>query len=126
MKVSELEGARLDYAVAKALGYVQKTLEITREVAWFEDSGFKFVDTVKDWHPSEKWEQGGPIIDRDHISIRHRDSVNFSPVPDEWSALCSSFAMWGQTALMAAMRAKVVSVYGDTLPDGFFDGATPA
>jgi hypothetical protein len=85
MKVSELSGAQLDWAVAKAEGFTPKT---------------------RIFKPSTDWEQGGPIIERERIRLDPRgvwvaghDSSN-----DEYL---------GPTPLVAAMRCYVASKLGN-------------
>ena len=94
MKTSELTGAALDRAVHQA---------------WCEgachDEPFPSYST--------DWAQGGPIIERERISL-------FEDVND-WSAKASiDHPLWdkrwaGPTPLIAAMRCFVASKLGDTI-----------
>ena len=59
-KVSELEGALLDAAVAKAEGYELDSDGDNRTV---RDNG----GAPSRWRPSTDWTQGGPIIEREEI-----------------------------------------------------------
>lgn len=94
IKTSELTGAALDWAVAKSEGYTGTALE-SRTGEWYT--------------PSTDWAQGGPIIEREKITLQ--------PVvrPDGWVARtqkCDS--VWeGQYPLIAAMRCYVASKLGD-------------
>ena len=97
MKTSELTGAALDWAVAKCEGinYVK------------DDVRFRGAYARK---YSTDWAQGGPIIEREKISVWARD--------DEWAA--ESFVpnqqgleCVGPTPLIAAMRCYVASRLGD-------------
>ena len=99
MKTSELTGAALDWAVAKCEGinYVK------------DDVRFRGAYARK---YSTDWAQGGPIIEREKISVWARD--------DEWAA--ESFVpnqqgleCVGPTPLIAAMRCYVVSKLGDEI-----------
>jgi hypothetical protein len=103
MKTSELQGAALDWAVAKCEG---------NDGVWYE--------TDKDpmpFTPSTNWPQGGPIIEQKRIDSYYNG---------EWNACCRSDQnghpdYWeGPTLLIAAMRCYVASRLGDdvTLPDG--------
>ena len=100
MKVSELTGAALDWAVAECEG-------------------------LDYWHPeigpaqpeySTDWAQGGPLIEREEISI----SREFASGRIEWAAWtpapirddAEAFG-YGPTPLIAAMRCYVASVLGD-------------
>jgi hypothetical protein len=96
IKVSEMTGAALDWSVAKCEGLLH-------------DDG-----TVSDyWQPSELWEQGGPIIEREIAKIeRFSDSL--------WEATAftknaQDFVQRGTTSLTAAMRCYVASKLGDTI-----------
>jgi len=97
MKVSELQGASLDWAVAKCEG-------------------------LDYWHPeigpsqpeySTDWAQGGPIIEREEISLE-REQYSF-----EWCAYRPeypedrAFVDYGPTPLIAAMRCYVASKLGE-------------
>ena len=97
MKTSELTGAALDWAVAKCEGinYVK------------DDVRFRGAYARK---YSTDWAQGGPIIEREKISVWARD--------DEWAA--ESFVpnqqgleCVGPTPLIAAMRCYVASKQGE-------------
>ena len=114
MKVSELEGAELDYWVAKALGLPVEMLtpgeaKIPREPRpgghWYEFSS--------------KWEQGGPIIERECIELECGDAIvghtwyaNIAIIAD-----CDQPSAIGPTPLIAAMRCFVASKFGDTVED---------
>ena len=103
MKTSDLQGAALDWAVAKCDGLLH-------------DDG-----TVSDyWQPSELWEQGGPLIEREKISVTPTDGKAFVG-QEAWAAynLCTLFEddkeheyQHGPTPLIAAMRCYVASKLG--------------
>jgi hypothetical protein len=122
MKTSELTGAALDWAVAKAEGYV----------VFIKHAPVQIMYTPKgkrSWYiytPSTNWSQGGPIIDREDIAI--------SSAPDGlWAAYASkgtrlvqhggqavevfnwTYKQQGYTPLIAAMRCYVASNLGDTV-----------
>ena len=99
MKTNELTGVALDWAVAKCEGLLH-------------DDG-----TVSDyWQPSELWEQGGPIIEREGMDLRMNG-------PREWCASMwwddensvGDIRMDGPTPLIAAMRCYVASKLGDEI-----------
>ena len=89
MKTNELTGVALDWAVAKAIGEY-KPVAVPRY--------------------STDWAQGGPIIEREGISLdQYHDFPN-------WAASCppeSGFNWFGPTPLIAAMRCYVASKLGD-------------
>lgn len=108
MKVSELSGAALDWAVAKAEGLGYRYDEKYGPMC-FRPSTVRGV-VAWDSAPlpySTDWAQGGPIIEREEIAIDYD--------PDVWNA-----AMYGEpcylsgpTPLVAAMRCYVASKLGD-------------
>jgi hypothetical protein len=104
MKTNELTGAALDWAVA--------SIELTGH----DDYTNVLMVTVgddNDWryNPSTDWAAGGPIIEREGISV----------CPDEIAPWCAFFdhgtaeyAFYtGETPLIAAMRCFVASKLGD-------------
>lgn len=91
MKVSELTGAALDYWVAKCEGENYAALDF--------------------YVPSQLWDQGGPIIEREGIRL-HRS------VTGEWWAGSEAEPqrpVSGPTPLIAAMRCHVAGVMGDEI-----------
>lgn len=99
MKTSELTGALLDYWVARAEGAAPSA-----------DSQLKFM-------PSTAWGQGGPIIEREKIMVAWNASVWIAGVTD-FVERPEGHLSKGPTALIAAMRAFVTSIFGDEVrPD---------
>jgi hypothetical protein len=97
VKTAELTGIALDWAVGYVMGEKLRILE--RQIVWPED-----------YSPSTNWAQGGPIIEREMISVWPFDDVT-------WEAhmpygMNDDFAE-GPTPLVAAMRCYVASVLGD-------------
>ena len=93
MKTAELTGAALDWAVAKCVG-VEFTYE---DHPAHELICFKY---------STDWSQGGPIIEREGLSITHQGT--------RWAAQTDSdMFTHGPTPLIAAMRCFVASRLGD-------------
>jgi hypothetical protein len=99
IKVSELTGAALDWAVDKAEGHIRP------------DGGYYcgYHGKVTRW--STDWAQGGPIIERERISLVDVGIVN-------WTASISKADMYtvtqyGDTPLIATMRCYVASKLGD-------------
>ncbi len=108
VKTSELTGAALDWAVAKAEGNVQLQYD-SREGL--------IIRNILGWipyRPSVAWQQGGPIIEREWVSVEKRDNEL------HWSATLR-FANGnrtrerGPTPLIAAMRCYVASKLGDEI-----------
>jgi hypothetical protein len=131
-KVSELEGPLLDAAVAMAegLSFAIESWQSNppRPAACWLTTGGGLPDYGQGpYSPPTSWQQGGPIIERERILL--------SPLDGEWRAVhtpsghhddaepfdeyAKSFgptprvAAHGHTALIAAMRARVASRFGD-------------
>lgn len=123
MRVKELEGPLLDYWVAKALGEKPSISPVDGlcRIDWRLDPVPCQSDPGHVFQPSTNWNQGGPVIERENISLDTGDG--------EWSALhgttfdCSAGLpplgdiFSAQTPLVAAMRAYVASKYGKEVPD---------
>ena len=115
MKVSELDGALLDYWVARAEGIGVTWNHQGTPKAWIG----RYIEGVyAPYCPTTDWEQGGPIIERESITVT--DAISRD---GEWSA---GFVIWmpdhddwkhGPTPLVAAMRAYVASKIGDTVKE---------
>ena len=104
MKTNELTGAALDWAVAKCEA---ERLTVPYGGKSFLDGVVVHPDYNK-FYPSRNWAQGGPIIEREEISIVRVSSAL-------WDAHMSNvnFFESGATPLIAAMRCYVASKLGD-------------
>ena len=103
MKVSvyTLSGPILDWAVATI-----NKLHHRQDVIKFHTIEWKTHKHLKQYTPSTNWEQGGPIIERECISLK---AIATEPV--HWQA--GFFGqIKGPTALIAAMRCFVASKLG--------------
>lgn len=119
METIDLTGARLDFCVAEAEGMeprVEWSLPDQR-FAWRGVTAHGRTATSISHKFSEDWSLAGPIIEREQIMICWET--------DHWIAGASEFAnsragriVKGPTALVAAMRAYVLSKLGDTVADG--------
>ncbi|UIF90939.1 phage protein NinX family protein [Cupriavidus sp. UYPR2.512] len=117
MLASDLEGALLDYWVARAEGiehppYLRAMAPgcvlVPRET---ESDGALCRDWVA-YQPSLDWAVGGPILDRERIGVMPRNG--------EWAAWSSGEMDpngAGETALIAGMRAYVSSRFGKEVSD---------
>ncbi len=107
IKTSELTDAAFDWAVAKAEGNVQLQYD-SREGL--------IIRNILGWipyRPSVAWQQGGPIIEREWISVWQVGNKY-------WKAdIGGLHSHNGPTPLIAAMRCYVASKLGDTvdIPD---------
>jgi hypothetical protein len=125
IKTSELTGAALDWVVAKAEGKTPK-----KQCTSFRDAfiyrvylGWSYEHSssgsIVEYRPSIDWVLGGPIIEREFISIINADGDDVwsaYPITDDPVAHRKS----GPTPLAAAMRCYCASKLGDTVdvPEG--------
>lgn len=108
MKTSELQGAELDYWVARAMGAAPESLSVD------DGEGGKYQPLCRmgsrPFSPSCDWSQAGPIIERERIDI--------NTTVYGWEAFCDvNDKQSGSTALQAAMRAYVYDKFGDEVED---------
>jgi hypothetical protein len=103
VKVSELQGAALDWAVAKC--EVGDEFLFNPDPYTPDENGQPAYFT-----PSTNWAQGGPIIEREGISVAMDDVEPWCGFieDDETNTLLFS----GPTPLIAAMRCYVASQMG--------------
>ena len=108
IKTSELTGPALDWAVAKCKG--QALLDPNNnewEYCWNllgDNSGNYYF-------PSSDWSQGGPILEREGITVCHGSPVHGL----EWLACdrSSTHIQHGPSYLIAAMRCFCASKLGE-------------
>jgi hypothetical protein len=98
VKTSELEGAALDWAVAKAEKRTDLRVDEDGELVGQDDFDY-----------STDWAQGGPIIEREKITVRFWENEPFV------HAYMWNREGWleGPTPLIAAMRCFVASKLGE-------------
>ena len=102
-KTSELTGAALDWAVAKC----EDTITA---------DGYFLVNQMRRPHPafySTDWAQGGPIIEREEISVNWNNGQWEAHTTDKEDKYMQ--IEYGPTPLIAAMRCYVASQLGDTV-----------
>ena len=123
MKTNELTGAALDWAVSIAEGFKPAQLYINK---WPNSPASIYTRTFDDEGKpdgymtgpnrlySHKWEAGGPIIEREGISIVQQGDASdwvasvYNHNEDDWHLHTN-----GSTPLIAAMRCFVASKLGD-------------
>jgi hypothetical protein len=106
VKTSDLDGAQLDWAVAKCESGDEflfnpdpYTPDENGQPAYFE--------------PSTDWSQGGPIIEREGISIERDDQGLWFASYD--LSVDTAWGATGPTPLIAAMRCYVASKLGEEI-----------
>lgn len=110
MKTSELQGAALDWAVAKCEG---KGIEFDYPSdPWLTRDGIA-DQPLHSYTPSTDWAQGGPIIEREELllSCNWQRPYALKVFVDEKRVVQSN----GPTPLIAAMRCYVASKLGDEI-----------
>jgi len=105
MKTSELTGPALGWAAARAAYDDGRSIEIF----WREVRVQNGLDTgvTHRFHPHENWSQGGPIIEREMLTVGPAKHQGFMA----W-AWPKQEGFWGDTPLIAAMRCFVASKLG--------------
>ncbi|AMW64507.1 hypothetical protein QIT80_gp47 (endogenous virus) [Pseudomonas phage phiAH14a] len=112
VKTSDLTGAALDWAVAKAEGLPA--------LIYPSEPPYIYIDLpgrgCGPYHPSHNWSQGGPLIESEELTVE--------PSAWDWNGAC---VLWrahqeGESAyfehtnlLVAAMRAIAHAKLGDTV-----------
>lgn len=109
IKTSELTGAALNWAVAKA---DDLPININPGHGFF----VKHPDGWEYFTPSIDWAQGGPIIEREglelSVHIIHNGVITGWACEKDWPSTYQKGAV-GPTPLIAAMRCYVASKLGD-------------
>ncbi|VVN88180.1 hypothetical protein PS718_01665 [Pseudomonas fluorescens] len=100
IRVTESETRLLFKGAAKPVTF-PRTVRLT----YFGAYGFEF-----DWYPSSDWERGGALLDKFEIEILRAGSVVHAKRYGMTNA-----AGDGETILIAACRAIVASILGDTV-----------
>ena len=112
-KTSELVGPALDWAVAQlnVIDTIYETRPSDGKMKLYIADVSGAYRTPDYWEPSTNWTQGGPIIEREGISL-----ASPSPIAELWCAfhdmLQPSRRVAGPTPLIAAMRCYVASKLG--------------
>ena len=113
IKTSELTGPALDWAVAKSEGerYGPPTFRVhqnSKGATVYLNTGMQ--QSGIPYRPSTGWAQGGPIIEREGITLR---SCIDGAAWDAELAYEETILASGPTPLIAAMRCFVASKLGD-------------
>lgn len=121
MKVCELSGALLDLWVARSEGLHQyldpgDSFVVSNDNLCTHNPENKTYFIVK-FRPSREWIWGGPIIERERITVNAWRDLSGEWTADVERVTGPIAAYGGPTALIAAMRAFVASKFGDEVPD---------
>ena len=111
MKTSNLIGAALDWAVAKCEGidFYDDENDLENMLLYDHESMCQMY-----WKPSTDWAQGGPIIERETLSLCPQDTPAGEPII--WDSYSADMVLEsGGTALIAAMRCYVASKIGEEI-----------
>ena len=121
VKTSELTGAALNWAVAKCeydnrRYHYGSTCFNPNTKSVYETEELRKIGV--NFAPSTNWTQGGPIIEREHISLRGPSiaGVNWASFIDRsGTSHGPQHRQAGPTPLIAAMRCYVTSKLGDSV-----------
>jgi hypothetical protein len=106
IKINEATPTQINWLVAKCEGVRLSALQDHGhfEIYFAEENGCDI------YSPSTDWVQGGPILDREKISL-----ASPSPIHEHWTAMTwlNAAMQDGPTPLTAAMRCFVASKLGD-------------
>lgn len=106
----DLVGSALDWAVGTAVGHQIKMFSLAKNGVYIPDAK-GFVKEI--WAPSTDWSQGGPLIKKYMVAFACFPEDELKTV---WAYCCSGKGEeYGQTHLIAACRAIVASVLGETV-----------
>jgi hypothetical protein len=108
MKVNELNGAALDWAVAKCEGVEFEIVDGSVLVP--DEDG---VDEPYRYSPTTSWNDAQRIIDQEDINVRYRVGVNVSATINGQFEQTVGYAERPNPVLLAAMRCYVASQLGD-------------
>lgn len=119
IKTSELTDAALDWAVAKANGWVDFSTDSGgADQYWFLDAAkapFCRNMRKKDFQPSTDWAQAGPIIEHKKITLSFNHDFQIWEAGIVNKAGDDFVVGHGPTPLIAAMRCHVTSELGDEI-----------
>jgi len=115
VKTRELQGAALDWAVAKVEGFIDDP------ESWLYGAGLERI-MAGTFRPSTHWSQGGPLIEQLGIEVfcnlSAEQASRFKDASPDWRACMNqgrSEHSYGPTPLIAAMRCLVATMRGDTV-----------
>ena len=116
MQIDQLTGFSLDWAVARSEGAGSALVEThSRGIVLLLSDATVHCDIGETYAPSTNWTQGGPIIEREKITIRpHAETGGWTAslltIRDD---VLTTIFEEGPTPLIAAMRCYVAASLGD-------------
>ncbi len=108
LRVEDLPPTYVDYYVAQAEGILERLR--ARDEAYRMDSQHRIYHRMPNgrsfpWSPSTDWRLGGPIIEREGITVRRARAG--------WEAARNGEAVAAaETPLLAAMRTRAILAFG--------------
>lgn len=117
VRVSNLVGAPLDWAVAMAEGFKSDPERLTN--VWLNEEdptsvSIRGVEMGYGFRPSSNWEHGGPLIEKHQAGLSHDRYLSGGPCG--WSAgPFNSTWLSGPTPLIAFCRALVHAKFGQAV-----------
>ncbi|MDD2063014.1 phage protein NinX family protein [Pseudomonas sp. 25571] len=116
VRVSNLVGAALDWAVATVEG-VETSWRHGRELVKVHDrGGIKLIESIRSiYSPSTEWSQGGPLIDKHNGGLHYEAHLADAAFRYSSGPGGSGFWCYGPTALVAFCRGLVKAKLGDTV-----------
>ena len=125
VKTSELEGAALDWAVAKAVyplshqsGDRLRVVDVIEDDHWHIGTVWlgRRGNFTRTFEPSTDWSQGGPLVERYRVKLTpvdsHAKATTWHGLSDDGRRV---FGRYGGSPLIAAMRAIVAAEIGEEL-----------
>lgn len=114
IKTSELTGPALDWAVAKAAGVA---VRVERDNLLYQiwRKGQRKSPYSMGYTPSTDWAQGGPIIEREFITIDQKERSICACIDAPEGHELNDIWANGPTPLIAAMRCYVASKMGEVV-----------
>ena len=116
VRVSNLVGAALDWAVAKVESVVTSWRHGRELVRVHDRGGITLIESIRSvYSPSTEWSQGGPLIDKHNGGLHYEAHLSDAAFRYSSGPGRSGFWCYGPTALIAFCRGLVKAKLGDTV-----------
>jgi hypothetical protein len=115
IKISEVQGPVLDWLVGVALGRTDITFDDFDELGMgcVQAEPDPFMNYSRCWAPSRYWQQGGPILDREKITLSSLFWEKDGWKAWKWKDHDAAFDHFGPTMLIAGLRCFLASRLGE-------------